>query len=34
VRSSKQTCWEFPDEVIRKDPGHFLEEDKTVSRRI
>jgi len=34
VRPSKQTCWEVPDEVIRKYPGHFLAEDKTVFRRI
>ena len=28
-----QTCWEVSDEVIRKYPGHFLEEDKKVFRK-
>ncbi len=32
--NSTQTCWDVPDEVIKKYPGHFLEEDKKVFRKI
>jgi Pyruvate/2-oxoacid:ferredoxin oxidoreductase delta subunit len=28
------TLWNVPEEVIRKHPGYYLEEDKTVFRRI
>ncbi len=31
---STQTLWEVPEEVIQKYPGHFLEEDKGVFRKI
>lgn len=29
-----QTCWDVPEEIIRKYPGHFLEEDKEVFRKV
>lgn len=29
-----QTCWDVPEEVIRKYPGHFLEEDNAVFRKF
>ncbi|MBI4965756.1 MAG: 4Fe-4S binding protein [Desulfomonile tiedjei] len=31
---STQTLWDVPEEVIKKYPGHFLEEDKEVFRKI
>jgi Fe-S-cluster-containing hydrogenase component 2 len=31
---TSQTCWDVPEEVIRRYPGHFLEEDKEVFRKI
>ena len=30
---SSQTCWDVSDEIIKKYPGHFLEEDKSVFRK-
>ena len=29
-----QTCWEVPEEVIKKYPGHFLKEDLDVFRKF
>jgi len=29
-----QTCWDVSEEIIRKYPGHFLEEDKKVFRKV
>ena len=29
-----QTCWDVSEEVIRKYPGHFVEEDRTVFRKF
>ncbi len=31
---STQTLWDVPEEIIKKYPGHFLEEDKDVFRKI
>ena len=31
---SSQTCWEVPEEVIKKYPGHFLKEDLDVFRKF
>jgi bacterioferritin-associated ferredoxin len=31
---STQTCWEVPEEVIKKYPGHFLKEDLDVFRKF
>ena len=31
---STQTCWEIPEEVIKKYPGHFLKEDLGVFRKF
>ena len=31
---TSQTCWDVPEDVIRRYPGHFLEEDKDVFRKI
>ncbi len=31
---STQTLWDVPEETIRKYPGHFLEEDRQVFRKI
>ena len=31
---STQTLWDIPEEIIRKYPGHFLEEDKKVFRKV
>jgi Pyruvate/2-oxoacid:ferredoxin oxidoreductase delta subunit/bacterioferritin-associated ferredoxin len=31
---TSQTCWDVPADVIKKYPGHFLEEDKDVFRKI
>lgn len=31
---STQSLWDVPEEVIKKYPGHFLEEDKDVFREI
>lgn len=32
--ATTQTCWDVPEEVIRKYPGHFLDEDKAVFRKV
>lgn len=29
-----QTLWDVPEELIKKYPGHFLEEDKEVFRKV
>ena len=29
-----QTCWDVPEEVVKKYPGHFLEEDLKVFRKF
>ena len=29
-----QTCWDVTEEVIKKYPGHFIEEDKEVFRKV
>lgn len=29
-----QTCWDVPEEVMRKYPGHFVEEDREVFRKF
>lgn len=31
---TSQTCWEVPEEVRKKYPGHFLEEDLEVFRKF
>ncbi|MDQ7783919.1 MAG: 4Fe-4S binding protein [Desulfomonilaceae bacterium] len=31
---STQTLWDVPEEIVKKYPGHFLEEDKDVFRKI
>lgn len=31
---SSQTCWDVPEEVIKKYPGHFLKEDLDVFRKF
>lgn len=31
---STQTLWDVPEDVIKKYPGHFLEEDKSVFRKV
>ena len=31
---TSQTCWDVPEEVVKRYPGHFLEEDKDVFRKI
>jgi hypothetical protein len=31
---SSQTCWDVPEEVIKKYPGHFLKEDLEVFRKF
>ncbi len=31
---STQTLWDVSEDIIKKYPGHFLEEDKTVFRKI
>jgi hypothetical protein len=31
---SFQTLWDVPEELIKKYPGHFLEEDKEVFRKV
>ncbi|HTP51876.1 MAG TPA: 4Fe-4S dicluster domain-containing protein [Anaeromyxobacteraceae bacterium] len=32
--NTSQTCWDVPQEVVERYPGHFLEEDKDVFRKI
>jgi ferredoxin len=31
---STQSLWDVPEEIIKKYPGHFLEEDKEVFRKV
>lgn len=31
---STQTLWDVPEEIVKKYPGHFLEEDKDVFRKV
>jgi hypothetical protein len=31
---TSQTCWDVPEEVKKKYPGHFLDEDLEVFRKF
>ena len=30
----RKRCWDVSEKIVKKYPGHFLEEDKTVFRKI